>query len=119
MKEVLKIKLKDAMLEGELTVPENPLGLVIFSHGSGSSRFSPRNNFVAQYFQRLRLATLLLDLLTKEEDKNYSQRFNIDLLSERLMDATQYLLKIPVLNNLSAGFFGASTGASFCPYCQH
>lgn len=93
-------------------MPENTTSLVIFSHGSGSSRFSPRNNFVAQQLQRRGLSTFLFDLLTEEEDQVYSMRFNINLLSQRLTEVTQYLMKLPQLKNLVMGYFGASTGAA-------
>lgn len=108
----LEIKVDNVELQGELILPENAFGLVIFSHGSGSSRFSPRNNFVSQYLQRRGLGTFLFDLLTKEEDKIYAQRFDIDLLSKRLVDVTQFLIRLPQLKMLPLGFFGASTGAA-------
>ena len=108
----LEIKVDNVELQGELILPENAFGLVIFSHGSGSSRFSPRNNFVSQYLQRRGLGTFLFDLLTKEEDKIYAQRFDIDLLSKRLVDATQFLIRLPQLKMLPLGFFGTSTGAA-------
>lgn len=112
LQQLLKIKVDNIELQGELILPENALGLVIFSHGSGSSRFSPRNNFVAQYLQRNGLATFLVDLLTREEDQIYDQRFNIDLLSTRLVAVTQFLMKFPQLKILPIGYFGASTGAA-------
>lgn len=108
----LEIKVDNVELQGELILPENAFGLVIFSHGSGSSRFSPRNNFVSQYLQRRGLGTFLFDLLTKEEDKIYAQRFDIDLLSKRLVDVTQFLIRLPQLKMLPLGFFGTSTGAA-------
>src|SRR5688572_22874267 len=85
MSEILKLKVDDVTIEGELAVPENASGLIIFSHGSGSSRFSPRNNFVAHYLQQNQFATFLFDLLTREEDEVYANRFNIELLSQRLI----------------------------------
>ncbi|WP_276370805.1 alpha/beta hydrolase [Chryseolinea sp. H1M3-3] len=112
MKKILKIEVDNITLEGELTLPENASGLVIFSHGSGSSRFSPRNNFVAQHLQRRELGTFLFDLLTKEEDEVYSMRFNIELLAQRLVSVTQWLMKLPGLQKLTIGYFGASTGAA-------
>jgi len=111
-RQTLEIKADDVQLHGELVLPENASGLVIFSHGSGSSRFSPRNNFVAQQLQRHGLATFLFDLLTEEEDRVYSRRFDIDLLSQRLVQVTRSLLKFPQINILPIGFFGASTGAA-------
>lgn len=112
MSETLKLKVDDVSLEGELVVPEDACGLIIFSHGSGSSRFSPRNNFVAQYLQRIQFATFLFDLLTKEEDETYSNRFNIHLLSQRLVQVTRQLAKEDQVKHLPIGYFGASTGAA-------
>ncbi|MBA4053575.1 MAG: hydrolase [Marivirga sp.] len=112
MSEILKLKIDDVSLEGELAIPDDASGLIIFSHGSGSSRFSPRNNFVAQYLQRNQFATLLFDLLTKEEDETYSNRFNIELLSKRLVQVTRQLAKEHKVKHLPIGYFGASTGAA-------
>jgi len=112
IRQALKIQTDQVQLEGELVLPEKPRGLVIFSHGSGSSRFSPRNNFVAQQLQRKGIATFLFDLLTEEEDSDYSQRFNIPLLSERLIQVTREILKHKQIKKLSIGYFGASTGAA-------
>ena len=112
MSEILKLKVDDVSIEGELTIPENASGLIIFSHGSGSSRLSPRNNFVAQYLQRIQFATFLFDLLTKEEDETYSNRFNIELLSQRLVQVTRQLTKEHQVKHLPIGYFGASTGAA-------
>ena len=112
MSEILKIKVDDVIIEGELAIPENASGLIIFSHGSGSSRFSPRNNFVAQYLQRNQFATFLFDLLTKEEDEMYANRFNIELLSQRLIQITRQLAKEHQVKHLPFGYFGASTGAA-------
>lgn len=112
MDQTLKIKIEKVTLEGELVIPENAVGLVIFSHGSGSSRFSPRNNFVARHLQENGLGTFLFDLLTKEEDEVYHNRFNIQLLAQRLADVTRYLMKLPSVQNLPLGYFGASTGAA-------
>lgn len=108
----LKIPVDGITLEGILAVPDNPIGLVIFSHGSGSSRLSPRNNFIARELQRMGIATLLFDLLTAEEDEVYSQRFNIALLSERLMKVTRWTEELSWVNTLPIGYFGASTGAA-------
>jgi putative phosphoribosyl transferase len=112
MNEILNLSLDGMTIEGELTIPKNVIGLIIFSHGSGSSRFSPRNNFVAQHLQLRGLATFLFDLLTKEEDETYANRFNIDLLSKRLVQVTRLLTKISSVQNLPLGYFGASTGAA-------
>lgn len=112
MNESLMIKVGDVFLEGELTMPENPSGLIIFSHGSGSSRFSPRNRLVSQFLNKNGFGTFLFDLLTQEEDQDYEQRFDIELLSKRLEEVTRYLIKLPALNNIPLGYFGASTGAA-------
>jgi pimeloyl-ACP methyl ester carboxylesterase len=111
-KKLIKIAVGDVVLEGDLTIPDNVHALVIFSHGSGSSRFSPRNNFVAQQLNRRGIATFLVDLLTPKEDEVYSMRFNIELLSERLVIVTQKLSAHPEVASLPVGLFGASTGAA-------
>jgi pimeloyl-ACP methyl ester carboxylesterase len=85
---------------------------VIFSHGSGSSRFSTRNRRVATVLNENRIATLLTDLLTVDEDKIYENRFDIDLLTERLVSVTNYAGSLPELKHLPIGYFGASTGAA-------
>lgn len=112
MHENLKIQLLDATLEGALVLPDSTTSLVIFSHGSGSSRFSPRNNFVAQQLQRRGIGTFLFDLLTEDEDRYYNNRFNIMLLSKRLADVTEKILRLPDIEGLPVGYFGASTGAA-------
>jgi dienelactone hydrolase len=96
-------------LSGELHVPPDATGIVLFAHGSGSSRFSPRNTYVANVLQQQNMGTLLFDLLTSEEDQDYSARFDIALLARRLIAATNWLGKE---NNLQLGYFGASTGAA-------
>ena len=78
-------------LEGTLSLPDNPLGIVAFAHGSGSSRHSPRNQYVASVLHEHRIATLLFDLLTPQEDQTYATRFDIDLLTERLLAAIDWL----------------------------
>lgn len=108
----IKIPIGAITLDGILSIPDDPSGLVIFSHGSGSSRLSPRNNFIARELQQRGMATLLFDLLTEEEDEVYSQRFNIVLLSERLMKVTQWAAELPQVSKLATGYFGASTGAA-------
>ncbi|MDN3690172.1 alpha/beta hydrolase family protein [Cyclobacterium jeungdonense] len=112
MKQELKIKLDHLTLTGELSLPENSFGLVIFSHGSGSSRFSPRNNFVAQYLNKRGLATYLFDLLTREEDENPLHRFDVGILANRLVKVTTSLMKSALTKNLPLAYFGASTGAA-------
>ncbi len=93
-------------------MPANARGLVIFSHGSGSSRKSPRNRYVAEQLQERGLATLLLDLLTEQEDEVYETRFDIDFLSHRLMEVAQWAMEQHSTKGLHIGFFGASTGAA-------
>ncbi|ULQ57755.1 alpha/beta hydrolase [Flavihumibacter rivuli] len=99
-------------LDGLLILPPNPKGMVIFSHGSGSSRFSPRNQMVARFLNGLHFGTLLFDLLTDMEDIDYSMRFNIPLLTERLVLGTEWLIQQPNTKALPYAFFGASTGAA-------
>lgn len=111
-KENVRISVHGVNLEGNLTVPDKARALVIFSHGSGSSRFSPRNNFVARQFNRKNIATFLVDLLTPREDEVFAMRFNIELLTERLVDVTQQLLTRNDVGSLPVGLFGASTGAA-------
>jgi len=106
----------NAVLEGELTIPDAALGLVIFAHGSGSSRYSPRNRSVAEILRKRGLASLLFDLLTAEEDYIDSQggqfRFDISFLTRRLVDATRFTSHHPAATHLRPGYFGASTGAA-------
>lgn len=101
-------------LEGELSVPAEAKGLVLFAHGSGSSRHSPRNQFVAGVLQDAGIATLLFDLLTKaEEEEDYYTghlRFDIGLLAERLVHAARAMEHEPEVEHLKLGFFGSSTG---------
>lgn len=110
--EIIEIKIDKGHIEGELVIPVSAKGLVLFAHGSGSSRFSPRNNYVAKILQKENIATLLIDLLTKSEDLNYEQRFDIKLLSERLIEVTDWLKENHDTKNLKVGYFGASTGSA-------
>lgn len=110
--ELVSIPVNGKHIEGALELPENPIGLVLFAHGSGSSRHSPRNNYVASVLREHGVATLLMDLLTPEEDRDYSQRFDIDLLVERLHAAARWVKQNPGTATLSVGYFGASTGAA-------
>ncbi len=96
----------------DLIVPQRATGVVLFAHGSGSSRHSPRNKFVAAQLRGARLGTLLIDLLTPAEDEVTRTRFDIGLLSSRLADATRSLGREPQTKNLPVGLFGASTGAA-------
>jgi putative phosphoribosyl transferase len=98
-------------LEGNLNLPKGARGIVLFAHGSGSSRLSPRNRCVAQMLRQARLGTLLVDLLTSEEEA-IDLRFDIGLLAERLMGVTDWLLEHPARQQLAIGYFGASTGAA-------
>lgn len=99
-------------LEGVLELPATPIGVVLFAHGSGSSRFSPRNNAVAADLRAAGIGTLLLDLLTPEEDAAYRNRFDIDVLAMRLHAAATWLGTEPLTAPLPLGLFGASTGAA-------
>lgn len=111
-KEEIRIPVTGGQLAGELVIPEDPIGVVIFSHGSGSSRLSPRNNYIANKLQDAHIATFLLDLLTEREDEDLPNRFNIDLLSGRLILATMQLRSDARVSSLPVGYFGASTGAA-------
>ncbi len=110
---LVKIPLQKGTLEGDLRLPPGAKGIVIFAHGSGSSRRSPRNRFVAEFLQKGGVGTLLIDLLTKEEGEEdeftAALRFDIDLLTDRLCLVTQWLQNT---NPLPIGYFGASTGAA-------
>ncbi len=99
-------------LEGRLEVPENADRMIIFSHGSGSSRFSPRNKYVAELLNEKGMATLLVDLLTSRESIANAARFDISLLTQRLAAVTHWIRAQPVFRNYHLGFFGASTGAA-------
>ena len=112
MEQSVTIKLDAVTLEGVLGLPERAKGLVIFAHGSGSSRLSPRNTHVARVLQQAGIGTLLFDLLTREEDRIYEQRFDIDLLTRRLVGATRWLAARPEVEGTAIGYFGASTGAA-------
>ena len=104
------------ILDGSLSVPESPSGIVLFAHGSGSSRHSPRNRFVAEVLQSWGMATLLFDLLTRQEeavDRQTGQlRFDIELLARRLLRATYWVKTHGDIASLNVGYFGASTGAA-------
>jgi len=99
-------------LEGELTIPDGASGLVVFAHGSGSSRKSPRNNYVAEVLRKHGLGTLLFDLLTEREDQVYQTRFDIDLLVRRLLTTTEWLREREETSTVYLGYFGSSTGAA-------
>jgi len=97
---------------GLLGVPESAQGIVLFAHGSGSSRLSRRNNYVAEIIRQRGIATLLFDLLTEEEDLVYDNRFDIPLLTNRLIEATEWVRAQQAISKLKIGYFGASTGAA-------
>jgi len=109
------VEADDVLLEGDLAVPERASGIVLFAHGSGSGRHSPRNRAVAQTLRSGGLATLLIDLLTADEEevdlRSAHLRFDIDLLAGRLVGATDWLARTPETAHLRIGYFGASTGA--------
>src|ERR1035437_9764523 len=111
-KETLKIHIDGVDLTGDLCLPRNAQGIIIFSHGSGSSRLSTRNQFVAEMLNDVGFATLLFDLLTDKEAHVFENRFNINLLTERLIAVTDWVLKEQVIDDLQPGYFGASTGAA-------
>ena len=110
--ESVRIPVGRLHLEGDLAVPQRASGIVAFAHGSGSSRHSPRNQYVASVLQERGIATLLFDLLTREEDLDYERRFDIALLTERLTQTGEWLAREPATRELKLGFFGASTGAA-------
>jgi dienelactone hydrolase len=122
-KELLGVRVNDVHIQagrqvlfGNLAIPENAVALVLFAHGSGSSRHSPRNQFVARTLNRAGLGTLLFDLLTPEEEaldvRTHEHRFNIGLLAERLMDATKWTREEAQTHDLRIGYFGSSTGGA-------
>lgn len=115
-KNAVKILSGSVTITGNLEIPEGARGVVVFAHGSGSSRFSPRNTYVAGLLNKRGFGTLLIDLLTVEEESvdQYTgqYRFDIDLLTQRLVDATTWLKKSSLTQKLSIGYFGASTGAA-------
>jgi putative phosphoribosyl transferase len=112
LEKLVHIKHQDIIMEGMLKIPKSAQGIVLFAHGSGSSRLSPRNNFVADTPNDAGLATLLIDLLSKQEDEIYQTRFDINLLTERLNIVIQWLRQQPNTQKLKLGVFGSSTGAA-------
>ena len=113
---IVHIPIGRLILEGELIIPLQAKGIVVFAHGSGSSRFSPRNQFVANFLREHHLATLLIDLLSAEEEQldleTRELRFDIHLLGQRLLGITQWLVHEPQTKQLQIGLFGSSTGAA-------
>ena len=112
----IEIRLGEKILLGNLAIDEKAKGIVLFAHGSGSGRFSPRNNFVALQMQKKGMATLLMDLLTKEEEAidelTRELRFDVEMLGNRLVEVKKWLEKREETKHLSIGYFGASTGAA-------
>jgi len=112
----VQIQVGREILPGNLTIPENAVALVLFAHGSGSSRHSPRNQFVARTLNGAGLATLLFDLLTPEEEatdmRTREHRFNIGLLADRLVHATRWARRQEQTRDLQVGYFGSSTGGA-------
>jgi putative phosphoribosyl transferase len=112
----IRIPIGEAVMEGNMNLPSGVGGLVLFAHGSGSGRFSPRNQYVAKEFNKAKIGALLFDLLTREEEEEdivtAEYRFNIGLLAERLIAATKWLKRDPQTRNFAFGYFGASTGAA-------
>ncbi len=108
----LNIPIDSVILKGDLIIPEKAIGIVVFSHGSGSSRFSTRNKMVAELLRKENIGTFLFDLLTEEEDRIYENRFNIDLLTSRLIEVTEWLLENKETKKIPLAYFGASTGAA-------
>lgn len=110
----VQIPIHGATLEGELTIPAQATGIVLFAHGSGSSRFSPRNRFVADVLHQAQVGTLLFDLLTAEEEeidaRTRELRFDIPMLAGRLVEIARWVRQQPSLHGLHIGYFGASTG---------
>jgi len=109
--QLVRIPMDADIHEGALIVPPGAKGLVLFAHGSGSGRHSPRNRYVASVLNQAGLGTLLFDLLTDEEELDRSNVFDIELLARRLVDVTAWLRRQPDLAGLPVGYFGASTGA--------
>jgi len=116
MSRAVRIELADAVLQGDLTLPEEVEGLVVFAHGSGSSRRSPRNRFVAQRINKEGLGTLLMDLLTEDEERvdevTRELRFDIGLLARRVAAVVEWVGRQQELSGLRVGLFGSSTGAA-------
>lgn len=109
--EEVEVAAGSVTVAGHLTIPEQPKGIVVSAHGSGSSRHSPRNRYVADVLNEAGLATLLFDLLTPDEERDRANVFDIELLARRLVDVTRWLSDQPDTASLPVGYFGASTGA--------
>lgn len=111
-KNTVTIPVGGVELKGDFSIPSNSHSLVLFAHGSGSSRLSPRNQMVASYLNQQGIGTFLFDLLTYDEDRNYENRFNIQLLTQRLKHVTRWVELQENCKGLRLGYFGASTGAA-------
>lgn len=112
MENEVTLKIGGVDLTGDLSMVEGAIGLVIFAHGSGSSRKSPRNRFVAEQLNNIKISTLLFDLLTEEEDKLSDNRFDIELLTDRLVGVTKWCMENERTRDLPLAYFGSSTGAA-------
>lgn len=110
--ETISVPIGQTFLSGDLMIPEKPRGIIIFSHGSGSSRFSNRNKLVASELHKRKFATLVFDLLTISENRIVHNRFDTDLLTERLIAVTNWIQEFNETKDLPLGYFGASTGAA-------
>jgi putative phosphoribosyl transferase len=112
----VRVSVSEKTLDGDLKLPAGPIGVVLFAHGSGSSRHSSRNRYVARVLSEAGLATLLVDLLTPDEEavdrRTGHLRFDIELLAKRLLRAAEWLKMLPETQQLALGYFGASTGAA-------
>ncbi|MDI6807256.1 MAG: dienelactone hydrolase family protein [Candidatus Aenigmarchaeota archaeon] len=108
----IEIPINSIFLKGILNIPKKAKSMVIFAHGAGSSRLSPRNAYVARELNKAGIATLLFDLLTEEEDMIYENRFNVPLLTTRLIAVTKWVKTNPKTKTLAIGYFGASTGSA-------
>ena len=109
---LIDISSQNVALKGDLIIPAGAKAIIVFAHGSGSSRLSPRNTAVAEHLHANKFATLLFDLLTEAEDKDYENRFDIDLLADRLARVTEWIKRNGKISGLPLGYFGASTGAA-------
>ncbi len=110
--ETINVPVGQTFLAGDLLIPDKPRGIIVFSHGSGSSRFSNRNKLVANELHKRNFATLVFDSLTTAESRVVNNRFDIDLLSERLIEVTNWVSDFYETRALPVGYFGASTGAA-------
>lgn len=110
--QLVRIPVDGVAIEGMLELPGNAQGIVLFAHGRGSSRNSPHHNYVARVLHEKGISTLLLDLLTLAEDLDYQSRFDVALLTHRLLVATCWVKLQPLTRHLRMGYFGASTGAA-------